>query len=297
MTAPPPRVYRTPKGQLLLQHAGALWDLTQYLERTGQPTDLIELCESGWFDRASFENHLPAADDSKWTPADVEADADGPLELDIPLPRSRISKILALGKNFAAHAAEFGDEVPAEPLFFNKLRETLVPHRSEVRAPSDAQGRLDHEVELAAVIGLGGNEIAVEDALEHVAGYTVANDLTLRDLQRRDRGEGRPWFRSKNFDGACPLGPCFVPRDFLDVGDLTLRCVVNDEERQRASTRDWVIDLPHAVAHLSRHMTLYPGDLVLTGTPAGVGPLVPGDRVLCEIGGIGRLETVIGTRA
>ena len=186
-----------------------------------------------------------------------------------------------------------GKRYPAQPLFFNKLPETLLPHRAELRVASWYQERVDHEVELAVVVGLGGSEIAPEDALEHVAGYCVANDLTARSLQGADRKLSHPWFRAKNMDGFCPLGPCFVPRDFLDLSDLRLTARVGDELRQSASTAQLVVDVPHALAHLSRHLTLHAGDIVLMGTPAGVGPLQDGDVVTCAVEGIGELSTTV----
>jgi 2-keto-4-pentenoate hydratase/2-oxohepta-3-ene-1,7-dioic acid hydratase in catechol pathway len=216
-----------------------------------------------------------------------------------PLDPARVGKLLCLGKNFRAHAEEFGEAVPEEPLFFAKLPETIVASGAEVRVPAWYTRRVDHEVELAVVIGVDGKDIAPERAFEHVAGYTVANDLTARSLQKDDRARGHPWLRAKNLDGFCPLGPCLVPRDALDVSDLRVTARVRvagaeqDELRQDARTRDLVVDVPQALAWLSRHLTLRRGDLVLMGTPAGVGPLGDGDRVVCAVEGIGDLETLI----
>ncbi|TAJ11429.1 MAG: FAA hydrolase family protein [Planctomycetota bacterium] len=215
---------------------------------------------------------------------------------------TRPGKMLALGKNFRAHAEEFGEAVPEEPLFFNKLPETVVGSGARVAVRAWYAQRVDHEVELAVVIGRGGADISLEHALEHVAGYTVANDLTARSLQGHDRELKYPWFRAKNMDGFCPLGPCFVPREDLDLADLAVTCVVRHadgatEERQRASTRDLVVDVPHAIEWLSRHLSLYAGDVILMGTPAGVGPLVDGDTVTCAIDGIGALVTAIARPA
>jgi 2-keto-4-pentenoate hydratase/2-oxohepta-3-ene-1,7-dioic acid hydratase in catechol pathway len=225
--------------------------------------------------------------------------AEAPAEVLTPLPPREVGKILALGKNFRAHAEEFGEPVPEEPLFFNKLPETLVPHGAAVRVPAWYTGRVDHEAELAVVIGREGRDLAPEQALAYVAGYTVANDLTARTLQGEDRARKHPWLRSKNMDGFCPLGPCLVPRDFLDLSDLRVRARVRrpgggaPELRQDASTADLIVDVPRAVAWLSRHLTLRPGDLVLMGTPAGVGPLADGDEVICSVEGIGELATRI----
>ena len=222
-----------------------------------------------------------------------------PRELLPPVDPARVGKILCLGKNFRAHAEEFGEPVPAEPLFFAKLPETIVPHRATVEVPAWCGHRVDHEAELAVVIGRAGKAIAPEEALRHVAGYTVANDLTARSLQGDDRARGHPWLRSKNLDGFCPLGPCLVPREALDATDLRVTARVwragsNEAElRQDARTRELVVGIPAALAWLSKHLTLRPGDVVLMGTPAGVGPLEDGDRVVCEVEGIGELETLV----
>ena len=178
-------------------------------------------------------------------------------------------------------------------MFFNKLPETLVPSGASVRVQPWYDGRVDHESELCVVIGRAGSCIDAERALEHVAGYTVANDLTARTLQGKDRELKYPWFRGKNMDGFCPLGPCFVPRDFLDTGDLRVQCKVNGKLKQDASTKDLVVGIPQALEWLSKHLTLRSLDLVLMGTPAGVSALADGDQVECSITGIGTLSTRI----
>jgi 2-keto-4-pentenoate hydratase/2-oxohepta-3-ene-1,7-dioic acid hydratase in catechol pathway len=191
------------------------------------------------------------------------------------------------------HAAEFREAVPEEPLFFNKLPETLLPNGASVRVQPWYDGRVDHEAELCVVIQKAASCIPAARALEHVAGYTVANDLTARSLQGQDRELKYPWFRGKNMDGFCPLGPCFVPRDYLDTSDSRVQCKVNGVLRQDASTKDFVVGIPQALEWLSKHLTLRPLDLVLMGTPAGVGPLSDGDLVECSITGIGTLATHI----
>lgn len=222
----------------------------------------------------------------------VERDApEGPL---LPaVDPATVGKIVCLGKNFHAHAAEFGEEVPTDPLFFPKLPETLVGHGAEVWVPSRYEDRFDHEAELAVVIGRGGADIALEDALNHVAGYTVANDLTARTLQGDDREKGWPWYRAKNFPSSCPLGPCFVPAGELDASDLAITCHVNGELRQDSRTSLMVVPIDRAVAHLSTHLPLNAGDLILMGTPAGVSALEDGDVVTCAVEGIGELRSTI----
>jgi 2-keto-4-pentenoate hydratase/2-oxohepta-3-ene-1,7-dioic acid hydratase in catechol pathway len=215
----------------------------------------------------------------------------------VPVDPQQVGKILALGKNFREHAQEFGEAVPEEPLFFNKLSETLVPGGATVRVREWYRGRVDHEAELAVCLGRRACDVPAERALEHVLGYSVANDLTARSLQGQDRQNKHPWFRAKNMDGFCPLGPALVPAAFLDPSALELRCRVRARAtgewslRQAAHTRDMVVDVAQAIAWLSRHLTLQPLDWILMGTPAGVGPLEDGDLVECAIEPIGSLRT------
>lgn len=309
-----PKIYRLspdtadPLGRLLLDDGAVsgecpelgFWDLSAHLEQRGEPTDLIHLLESGWLDGKSLMGDLPgpgrppgAQGSAGWERVRVECSGGVPVNTGLPLLPREVGKILCLGKNFRAHAEEFGEDVPDEPFFFNKLPETLVPHGAQVQVPAWYQGRFDHEVEVAVVIGRPGRDISAENALQHVAGYTVANDLTARSMQGADRKLGHPWLRSKNMEGACPLGPAFVPRACLDVNALDVTCHVNGELRQQASTADWVVGLPQAIAYLSRHLSLHVGDLILMGTPSGVGPLVDGDQVRCSVSGIGTLQTLI----
>lgn len=290
------RVFREadPRERLLLHDGERLLDLSAYLRHAGQPNDLVDLFESGWFDLGQLEPRLPAlgAEDlGDWTAVDVEWDGNAPADVDTPLPRRSVGKILALGKNFRAHAEEFGENVPSEAIFFAKAPSTLVPHRALVTVPEWVEDRVDHEAEVAVVIGIEGYAIAREDALDHVAGYTIANDLTARTMQGADRKERYPWFRCKNLEGFCPMGPCFVPRDFLDIADLQVQARVGGDLRQDASTRLLVVDVPGAVAWVSKHLALQPGDVILMGTPAGVGPLEDGDEVVCSVTGIGELAT------
>ncbi|MBM3986852.1 MAG: fumarylacetoacetate hydrolase family protein [Planctomycetes bacterium] len=292
------RIYRTPardadpsSPRLVLEVDGRALCLSDWLADVAPlaPRTVVDLAAHGFFERASLENALRRG---RWRELPT------PPALLVPVEPERVGKLLALGKNFREHAAEFGEAVPEEPLFFNKLPETLRAHGERVRVPSWYTARVDHEAELAVVIGKQGWEIDEARAMEHVAGYSVANDLTARTLQKSDRELKYPWFRAKNLEGFCPLGPCFVPRDALDISDLAVTARVrhrdgSSEERQRASTRDLIVSVPQALAWLSRHLTLRVGDIVLMGTPAGVGPLVDGDVVTCAVEGIGELATPI----
>lgn len=197
------------------------------------------------------------------------------------------SKIVAVGLNYAGHAAESGADVPAEPLLFLKPPSTIIGPGEAIVYPRRLSRWVEHEAELAVVIGRRARHLEPDEAHAFVRGYTCANDVTARDLQRRDK----QWNRSKSFDTFCPLGPWIVSG--LDPSDLAIRCRVNGQLRQEARTRDLIFDVGRLLAYVTAVMTLEPGDVLLTGTPAGVGPLQPGDRVTVEIEGIGTLENEV----
>jgi 2-keto-4-pentenoate hydratase/2-oxohepta-3-ene-1,7-dioic acid hydratase in catechol pathway len=203
------------------------------------------------------------------------------------LAPSQPTKVVAVGLNYAAHAAEAGAEVPAEPLLFLKPSSSVIGPGAAIVYPGHLSQRVEHEAELAVVIRRRAWRVRPEEASAFVLGYTCANDVTARDLQRRD-GQ---WTRSKGFDTFCPLGPWIVTD--LDVADLAIRCWVNGELRQDGRTQDLVFSVDSLIAHISAVMTLEPGDVILTGTPSGVGLLLPRDRVEVEIEGIGTLENEV----
>jgi 2-keto-4-pentenoate hydratase/2-oxohepta-3-ene-1,7-dioic acid hydratase in catechol pathway len=193
------------------------------------------------------------------------------------------SKIAAVGRNYAAHAAEFGSDVPSEPLIFLKPASAVIGPGAPIVYPRHLSQHVDYEAEVAAVIGRTARNVRREEAGRYVLGLTCGNDVTARDLQRRDP----QWARAKGFDTFCPLGPWIVPG--LDIGDLAIRSRVNGKLRQDARTSQMIFDLPALIEYITAFMTLEPGDVILTGTPAGVGPLEPGDRVEVEVEGIGVL--------
>ena len=202
------------------------------------------------------------------------------------------SKVVCVGRNYAEHAAEHGSEVPKEPLLFLKPSTSVIGPRDAIRLPIFSK-QVEHEAELAVVIGAPGARRADRAAAERaIFGYTCANDVTARDLQRSD-GQ---WTRAKGFDSFCPIGPWITTG--LDVSDLEIRCEVgrNPEEmevRQIGRTNNMVFDVPGLVSYISHVMTLLPGDVVLTGTPAGVSPLTEGDTVTVRIQGIGELSNPV----
>jgi 2-keto-4-pentenoate hydratase/2-oxohepta-3-ene-1,7-dioic acid hydratase in catechol pathway len=205
------------------------------------------------------------------------------------LPPVTPSKIVCVGRNYRDHVKEMGSELPTEPLLFLKPPSSLLAPGGIVRMPA-ASARVDYEGELALVIGRRVRHLKQEDWRSAIRGYTLANDVTARDLQARDD----QWTRAKGFDTFCPVGP--LVSDELDPeAGLNLETRVNSELRQRGSTLDFLVPIPALLAHITSIMTLEPGDLVLTGTPSGVGPLKAGDRVEVSIPGMGTLANAVET--
>jgi 2-keto-4-pentenoate hydratase/2-oxohepta-3-ene-1,7-dioic acid hydratase in catechol pathway len=197
------------------------------------------------------------------------------------------SKVVAVGKNYAEHAAEMGGDVPEEPVIFLKPSTAVIGPGDVIPYPSIST-RVDHEAELAVVIGRLARGVRAEEAGGFILGFTCANDVTARDLQHKD-GQ---WTRAKGFDGFCPLGPWIETE--LDPTDLAVECRVNGDVRQSARTSQLAFGPNELVEFVTRGMTLLPGDVILTGTPAGVGPLAVGDTVEVEVEGIGVLENEVG---
>jgi 2-keto-4-pentenoate hydratase/2-oxohepta-3-ene-1,7-dioic acid hydratase in catechol pathway len=229
------------------------------------------------------------------------------VRVDAPLPRPR-RNIFCVGKNYHEHAREFaqsgfdtsltkpGDDIPSYPIIFSKVPESVIAPGAAIRIPVGVSAAIDYEAELAIVIGRGGCGIPAVSAMEHVWGYTIINDVTARDWQQRHR----QWLLGKSFDTFCPMGPCLVTADELNGADTGVRCWVNDELRQDARTSDLIFAIPSLIETISAGITLYPGDLIATGTSVGVGIgfnppkyLKSGDRVRIEIDGIGVLENPV----
>lgn len=196
------------------------------------------------------------------------------------------SKLVCLARNYAAHAAEWGLGVPEEPMLFLKPSTAVIGPNDPIRLLPISR-RVDYEGELAVVIGRIARYVRAEDAARYILGYTCANDVTLRDLQRADE----QWARAKGFDGSCPLGP-WIQTD-LDPTDVRIETRLNGEIRQAAQTSDMVFGVATLIEHITTFMTLLPGDAILTGTPEGVGKLSPGDVVEVEIDGIGTLSNPV----
>ena len=214
------------------------------------------------------------------------------LKAEIPLKETRLlapsvpSKIICVGRNYVEHAKELGNEVPKLPLIFFKPPSSVIASGGTILLPPQS-AQVEHEAELVAVIGKRGRNVTTDSARDYVLGYTIGNDVTARDLQKTD-GQ---WTRAKGFDTFCPFGP-WIDTDF-DPSDALVTCRVNGQMRQLASTRDMVFSVGVLIAYISSVMTLEPGDLVFTGTPAGVSQLKAGDTVEVEIDGLGLLSNPV----
>ena len=197
------------------------------------------------------------------------------------------SKIVCVGRNYAKHAAELGNEVPVEPLIFLKPPSAIIGEGGPIVIPQGV-GRVDFEGEIGVVMGTRARHVTAQDAWAHVAALVPVNDVSARDLQKSD-GQ---WTRAKGFDTFCPVGMP-VPLGDVDLDALSVTTRVNGEVRQQAPVGEMVFTIPFLIAHISRIMTLEPGDLIATGTPEGVGPLAAGDVVEIEIGGVGTVKNPV----
>lgn len=215
--------------------------------------------------------------------------------------------LFCVGKNYRNHAQEFtksgfdagqtvADAIPSHPIVFTKTPETVIAHGAPVWDAKDVSDALDYEAELAVIIGKGGRGISKNDAMQHVWGYTIINDVTARDWQKRHK----QWDMGKSFDTFGPMGPVAITADEIDAANLDIRCWINGELRQNANTRDLIFDIPTLIETISAGITLHPGDIIATGTPEGVGIgfepprfLKRGDVMTIEITGIGRLENEV----
>lgn len=258
-------------------------------------TDLVELIRSATPLNSLLKDEAAVALDS--------------VTLLAPIPKPA-RNLFCVGKNYVNHAQEFTksgfdagqtakDAIPTDPIVFSKTPETVIAHNDTIWDAEGVSDALDYEAELAVIIGKGGRGISKDDAMNHVWGYTILNDMTARDWQKTHK----QWHMAKSFDTFGPLGPVAVTADAVDANDLSVKCWVNGELRQDANTSDLIFDIPTLIETISAGITLMPGDIIATGTPEGVGIgfnpprfLKRGDVVAIEISGIGRLENKIGNK-
>ena len=208
-------------------------------------------------------------------------------------PIKRPSKILALGRNYLAHAKESGYHIPTEPIFFGKVNSAVIgPDEPVVYKKSLT--RVDPEIELALIIGKEGANISESDAPGYIAGYTIMNDVTARDMQRVDMDQSSPWTRSKGIDTFCPMGPVIVlPDEIREPVELDLEMLVNGQTRQKDNTRSLMFKIPKLISYISSYHTLFPGDVISTGTPEGMKPVFPGDIMEAYVEKIGVLRNPV----
>jgi len=208
-----------------------------------------------------------------------------------PVPQT--GKIICLGRNYAAHAKESGSEIPTEPIIFVKTKSTVIGPEEKILLP-EGVGRVDHEIELAVVIGKRASRVSKDEAFNFVAGYTILNDVTARAMQQQDIEFRKPWYRSKNFDTFGPMGPCLITQREIGIPvDLELTLRVNGEIRQHSNSRNMIFDIPTLIEYISQGITLEPGDLISTGTPEGISELHTGDVVEAQIEKIGVLRNFV----
>jgi 2-keto-4-pentenoate hydratase/2-oxohepta-3-ene-1,7-dioic acid hydratase in catechol pathway len=251
------------------------------------PTTMADLIDGGEGALAALRHAVSRAPDGG--AASIES-------LDLAAPLGRIGKIIAVGKNYPDHAAEEGVAPPTEPLLFAKFPSSVIGHGQPIVWRMSDTTSVDWEAELAVVIGRRARDVSRGEALDVVLGYTCLNDVSARDLQF---GDGQ-WVRGKSLDTFCPVGPWLVTADEVtDPGSLPIRCLVDGEVVQDASTAEMIFDVPALISFCSRFMSLEPGDVIATGTPAGIGAfrdppryLADGQEVVVEIEGIGRLRNV-----
>jgi 2-keto-4-pentenoate hydratase/2-oxohepta-3-ene-1,7-dioic acid hydratase in catechol pathway len=276
---------RTSSGETLGVVVGDRWlPATEVLD--GGPATMVDLIAGGSRAVASLREGIGGSSIS---------DRGRPLaEADLLAPLPRPGKIVAIGRNYREHAVEEGVEPPPAPLIFAKWPSSVVGHGADVCWDPALTGQVDYEAELAVVIGRAARRVGVDEALDHVLGYTCLNDVTARDIQF---GDGQ-WVRGKSLDTFCPMGPALVTADEIgDPQDLAICCSVGDERVQEARTSSMYFGVAEIISYCSRSFTLEPGDVIATGTPGGVGAfrdpprfLGDGDRLTVEIERIGRLE-------
>lgn len=195
-----------------------------------------------------------------------------------------VNKVVCVGNNYADHIKEMGSQISAEPVVFIKPETALCDIRQPLAIPKDL-GAVHHEVELAVLIGTPLKQATEDRVANAIAGYALALDLTLRDLQTKFKAEGQPWEKAKGFDGSCPISGFIPVSEFGDAQQADLQLVVNGETRQEGNTRNMLTPLLPLIAYMSRYFTLRAGDIILTGTPQGVGPLKAGDEIVATLNG------------
>lgn len=282
---------------ILKDNKTSIVPMNKILDKIGQevPSNLLQ------FIQIYSDNLIPSIKEALGNTSFEEIPLDD-VKITAPIPYPR-RNVFCLGKNYADHAVEIKSlpgnkaEVPKEPIYFTKIADPALGHKDEVYIPQEYTNLLDYEVELAIIIGKDGKNISAEEAEDYIFGYTIANDISARDIQNKHI----QWFKGKSLDNACPIGPWIVDKSDIDFPvELDISCSVNSEVRQNSNTKNLIFDIPTILSDLSHGITLRAGDIILTGTPAGVGMgmdppnlLKSGDVVECTIEKIGSLINYI----
>jgi 5-oxopent-3-ene-1,2,5-tricarboxylate decarboxylase/2-hydroxyhepta-2,4-diene-1,7-dioate isomerase len=278
----------TDKGRFNFTYVWEIFKDIKNYPRASALNFLQIMVEMDYFSKETFDEVLETVQNFK-SPQELRIKDD--FFFDVPIARPQ--KILCLGRNYHAHAKEWKSTVPDQPMFFGKLPSALLAHEKQIRIPAGI-GRVDHEIELAVVIGKKASAVSESKAMEHVAGYTIVNDVTARDMQGEDIKKGRPWTLAKGLDTFCPMGPYLVPADAItDPHNLEMELTVNGVTKQKANTRDMVFKIPELIAYISKYITLLPGDIICTGTPEGTLPIRAGDVLEANIAELGVLKNSV----
>lgn len=279
---------QTDKGIVDFSAAFQLYNLIEKEQICPMITDIMELIEDGLFDVDVFADVLIFLERHNFLDRYIVREM---IKLNPPLTNP--SKIIALGLNYADHAKESGREAPKEPVIFCKATSSIIGPEDKIVIKTEF-GRVDPEVELAVIIGRKAKNIKQEDAGHYIAGYTVLNDVSARNMQSADFELRNPWFRSKSIDTFCPIGPCItLPDEIPPLNELDLNIKVNGEVRQSSNTRQLIFSVPALIEYISSLMTLEPGDIISTGTPSGIAPIHPGDIIEATVEKIGTLRNYV----
>jgi 5-oxopent-3-ene-1,2,5-tricarboxylate decarboxylase/2-hydroxyhepta-2,4-diene-1,7-dioate isomerase len=278
----------TDKGIVDFSAAFQLYNMVEKEQIFPMMTDILELIYGGYFDVDIFADVLIFLERHSFIDRYIVRD-----KVKLNPPITNPSKIVALGLNYASHAKESGREAPKEPVIFCKATSSIIgPEDKIVIKPGI--GRVDPEVELAVIIGRRAKNVKSDDAGHYIAGYTVLNDVSAREMQSAYFNLGNPWFRSKSLDTFCPIGPCItLPDEISPLDEIDLEIKVNGEIRQKSNTKQLIFKVPELIEYISSLMTLEPGDIISTGTPEGIAPIVPGDIVEATVERIGTLTNYV----
>ena len=278
----------TDKGIVDFSAAFQLYNMVEKEQIFPMVTDILELIYNGHFDVDIFADVLIFLERHSFVDRYIVRE-----KIKLNPPINNPSKIVALGLNYASHAKESGRENPKEPVIFCKATSSIIgPEDKIVIKPGI--GRVDPEVELAVIIGRKAKNVKKEDAGHYIAGYTVLNDVSAREMQSADFELRNPWFRSKSLDTFCPIGPCVtLPDEISPLDELDIEIKVNGEIRQKSNTKQLIFKVPELIEYISGLMTLEPGDIISTGTPEGIAPILPGDIIEATVEKIGTLTNYV----